>query len=124
MQGRGGRGHDHLIRAGAHGHRRSLADLCPLKGLLLILTIQIGIRRVPKKARPAGLDAGPGNHHTTCRSTGEASPAQALKCVQSGIFLPRFAIFRTVPISFGLAHQARPQLRRCALPDQQRVDVR
>jgi hypothetical protein len=28
-----------------------------------------GIRRVPKKARPAGLGAGPGNHHTTCRST-------------------------------------------------------
>jgi hypothetical protein len=108
MQGRGGRGHDHPIRVGAQGLRRGLADLAPLNGLLLILTMQIGIRRASKKARPAGLGAGPGNHHTTCRSTGEASPAQALKCVQSGIFLPRFAIFRTVPISFGLAHPSPP----------------
>jgi hypothetical protein len=42
---------------------------------------------------------------------GEATPARALKCVQSGIFLPRFAIFRAVPISFGL-RPARPSMDR------------
>jgi len=47
---------------------------------------------------------------------GEASPARALKCAQSGIFLPTFAIFRTVPISFGLAQQARVQVRSAPCP--------
>lgn len=111
MWGRGGGGHGHFIRAGAHGLRPRPGRSCPLDCLLLILTMQIAIRRVPKKARPAGLGAGPGNHSHDIPVYWGSITGRALKCVQSGIFLPRFAIFGTVPISFGLAQQARLQAR-------------
>jgi hypothetical protein len=101
MQGLGGGGHGHLIRADARN--------------------TYSTKKSP--ARGAGCGAGQPSHDMPVYA-GEATPARALKCVQSGIFLPRFAIFRAVPISFGLAQQARLQLRRCALPGLQWIDAR